>query len=88
MKLKMKINYLVQKEEVLENDIEKIIEEGKNKKIKKEMLKSLYPTFKNPVDFVQYLEVDKIVELINNEMNNFTVQNHRKKKIFNMMFLK
>ena len=65
---------------MLENDIEKMIEEGKNKKIKKEMLKSLYPTFKNPVDFVQYLEVDKIVELINNEMNNFTVQNHRKKK--------
>ena len=79
-----------EKEEDYEKDIEKMIEEGKNQKLKEEMqkkkeeqekkmLKSFYPTFKNPMDFVQYLEVNKIVVLINNEMKNFTLQNHRKK---------
>ena len=66
-----------------------MIEEGKNQKLKEDMLKkkkeeeqkmlkSFYPPFKNPLDFVQYLEVDKIMGQINNEMKNFSIQNHRK----------
>ena len=77
------------KDEDYEKDIEKMIEEGKNQKLKEEqlkkkkeeeqkMLKSFYPPFKNPLDFVQYLEVDKIMGQINNEMKNFAIQNHRK----------
>ena len=42
------------------------------------MLKSFYPPFKNPLDFVQYLEVDKIYGQISNEMKNFSLNNQRK----------
>ena len=80
---------LEEKDEEIKKDIEKMLEEEKNKKLleekfkkKKEeeqkLLKNFYPPFKNPVDFVQYLEVDRIMGQINNEIKNFTLQNQRK----------
>ena len=73
----------------IKKDIEKMLQEEKNKKLKEEekkkkkeaeqkMLKSFYPPFKNPLDFVQYLEVDKIYGQISNEMKNFSLNNQRK----------
>ena len=78
-----------EKDEEIEKDLKKMMEEEKNRKKKEEMekkkkeeeqkmLKSFYPPFKNPLDFVQYLEVDKIMGQINSEMKNFAIQNHRK----------
>ena len=78
-----------EKDEEIENDIKKMMEEEKNKKIKEDLIKkkkedeqkilnSFYPPFKNPLDFVQYFEVDQILGQINNEMKNFSIQNHRK----------
>ena len=74
-----------------EKDIEKIIEEGKKQKIKdeKEMLKRKqdqekkkikisYPHFKNPIDLIHYLEVEKIILQNNIENKNFTLEKHRK----------
>ena len=42
------------------------------------MLKSFYPPFKNPLDFVQYLEIDRIYGQISNEMKNFSLNNQIK----------
>ena len=50
----------------------------KKKEQEQERLENFYPPFKNPLDFVQYLEVDRIIGQISNEMKNFSLQNHRK----------
>ena len=66
-----------------------MIEEGKKQKIKEEMLKKkqdqekkmikiTYSHFKNPIDFIHYLEVEKIILQINIENKNFTLEKHRK----------
>ena len=80
----------IDKDEEIKKDIEKMLEEEKKKKLKEDdmkkkkeeeqkMLINFYPPFKNPLDFVQYLEVDRIMGQINNEMKNFVIQNQRKK---------
>ncbi len=83
------IKNTAEKDEEIKRDIEKMLEEEKTKKKKEEELKkkkeqeqerleNFYPPFKNPLDFVQYLEVDRIIGQISNEMKNFSLQNHRK----------
>ena len=80
-----------EKDEQLKRDLEKIIEEENNKKVKEQeeimrkkkeeknkKLDNFYPPFKNPLDFIQYLEVDRINGQISHEMKNFILQNHRK----------
>lgn len=42
------------------------------------MIKITYPHFKNPIDFIHYLEVEKIILQINIENKNFTLEKHRK----------
>ena len=80
---------LEEKDLEIKQDIEKILQEEKNKKLKEEekkkkkeaeqkMLKSFYPPFKNPLDFVQYLEFDRIYGQISNEMKNFSLNNQIK----------
>ena len=80
---------LEEKDLEIKKDIEKILQEEKLKKLKEEekkkkkeaeqkMLTSFYPPFKNPLDFVQFLEVDRIYGEINNEMKNFSLNNQIK----------
>ena len=86
-----KKNEMVKKEkdEQLKRDFEKILEEEIRKKELEEKMKkkykeeekkidNFYPPFTNPLDFIQYLEVDRINGQISNEMKNFILQNHRK----------
>ena len=57
-------------------------EEEKLKKKKEEERKKLetfIPQFPNPVDFVQYIEILRVNTKISGEMQNFILQNHRKK---------
>ena len=57
-------------------------EEEKLKKKKEEerkKLDSFIPQFPNPVDFVQYIEILRVNTKISGEMQNFLLQNHRKK---------
>ena len=73
----------------IKKDSEKIKEENKQKekdeetkKEKEEETKKLYdfyPPFLNPLDFIQYLEVDRPNGHISNEMRSFILQNHGKK---------
>ena len=80
-----------EKDEQLKRDLEKIIEEENKKKEleqkeimrkkneeKKKKIDDLYPPYKNPLDFIQYLEVDRINGQISKEIENFILQNHRK----------
>ena len=83
-----------EKEAQLEKDIKEIeIEENKQKekeeeKEKKEIIKKkeeeskiedFYPPNKNPLDFIQFFEVERVSMKISNEMNNFILQNNIKK---------
>ena len=77
-----------EKDEQLQRDIEKISgKENKSKdkeqgdiikKTKEKKLEDFYPAFPNPLDFIQYLEVDRVNGQISNEMKNFILQNNRK----------
>ena len=80
-----------EKDEQLNREIEKIIEEdnnkikkGKEEKKKKKKddesnkIDNFYPPFTNPLDFIQYLEVDRTNVQISNEMKNFIIKNHKK----------
>ena len=80
---------LEEKDLEIKQDIEKILQEEKNKKLKEDekkkkkeaeqkMLKSFYTPFKNTLDFVQYLEFDRIYGQISNEMKNFSLNNQIK----------
>ena len=86
-----KKNEMVKKEkdEQLKRDFERILEEEIKKKELEEQMKkkykeeekkidNFYPPFTNPLDFIQYLEVDRINGQISNEMKNFILQNHRR----------
>ena len=78
------INIQNKQENELKNKIEETIDEKekKKKKIKKEEPKKeqeVFPQFKNPLDFVKYLEIDRVDRNILNEMQNFLLENHRKK---------
>ena len=59
-----------------ENEQEKKIKKKKEEELKK--LENFYPAFPNPLDFIQYLEVDRVNGQISNEMKNFVLQNNRK----------
>ena len=73
--LSEKIN---EKKENLE--IEKENEEIKEKKIEEEnKIDEFFPQFKNPLDFVKYLEIDRVNKDILNEMQNFILEKHIKK---------
>ena len=65
------------KEENKQNEKEEIIKKEKEEETKK--LDDFYPPFQNPIDFVQYLEVDRPNGHISNEMRSFILQNHGKK---------
>ena len=76
-------NIQKQQEKELKNKIEEKIEENEvdKKKLKKEEPKKedeFFPQFKNPLDFVKYLEIDRVDKNILNEMQNFLLENHRK----------
>jgi WD40 repeat protein len=72
-----------------EESTEKVSEEKETKKVnevkkkkKKEERKEIdetFPQFKNPLDFVKYVEIDRVPGTILNEMQNFVLKNHRKK---------
>jgi hypothetical protein len=84
-----------EKDEQLKKDLEKVLEEEEIKKKKKEeeeinnkkmieakkKMENFYPPFKNQLDFIQYFEVDNINGQISKEMQNFILQNQRKKDI-------
>ena len=59
------------------NQKEKIINKKAEEESKK--LENFYPPFQNPLDFIQYLEVDRTNGQISNEMKNFILQNNIKK---------
>ena len=59
------------------NKEEKVINKKKEEESKK--LENFYPPFQNPLDFIQYLEVDRTNGQISNEMKNFILQNNIKK---------
>ena len=54
------------------------MKENQNKSQKK-IFQNFYPPFKNPLDFVQYLEVERIYRQISIEMKNFFLNNEIKK---------
>ena len=51
----------------------------KKKEEERKKLDSFIPQFPNPVDFVQYIEILWVNTKISGEMQNFLLQNHRKK---------
>ena len=82
-----------EKKEKKRNEVEKkrkIEEEIKQKKIEEERKKldSFIPQFPNPVDFVQYIEIVQVNTKISGEMQNFFLQNIRKRdEIYNLSTL-
>ena len=82
-----------EKKEKKRNEVEKkrkIEEEIKQKKIEEERKKldSFIPQFPNPVDFVQYIEIVQVNTKISGEMQNFFLQNIRKRdEIYNLSIL-
>ena len=59
---------------------EKQNEEVNKAKIIEEQIKidEKFPQFKNPLDFVKYLEIDRVSKDILDEMQNFTIEKHLK----------
>ena len=53
--------------------------EIKNKEEKESKIEDFYPPYQNPIDFVQYFEVERTNIKISKEMNNFILQNNIKK---------
>ena len=82
-KVKEDENQKNQKDAQIESDLEKIKKKDKiedSSKIlesEKKDIDDFYPSFKNPLDFVQYLEVIKNGGEISNEMKSFILQNNR-----------
>lgn len=72
-------NLKKEKDEQIKNDLEKIKKKEENKKEESQQkdINDFYPSFKNPLDFVQYLEVYKNGGQISNEMKSFILQNNR-----------
>ena len=72
-----------EKDDQIKSDLEKIKQKDKNEDSKKKLesqkkdIDDFYPSFKNPLDFVQYLEVIKNGGQISNEMKSFILQNNR-----------
>ena len=72
-----------EKDTQIKNDLEKVKQKDKNEdsnkilESQKKDIDDFYPSFKNPLDFVQYLEVIKNGGQISNEMKNFILQNNR-----------
>ena len=53
---------------------------SKKKKIEEpKKIEEFFPQFKNPLDFVKYLEIDRVDKDILNEMQNFILESHLKK---------
>ena len=67
----------IEKEKNEKDNVQKEINKKKKEESKK--IENFYPPFKNPLDFIQYLEIDGINAQISSEMKNFILQNHRKK---------
>ena len=72
-----------EKEEDLKNEEklkEKKGEEVNKKAIIEDQFKidETFPQFKNPLDFVKYLEIDRVSKDILDEMQNFTIEKHLK----------
>jgi len=84
-KEKKKENEIIKKEkdEQIKNDLEKIKPKEKdekeniNEESQQKDINDFYPSFKNSLDFVQYLEVYKTGGQISNEMKSFILQNNR-----------
>ena len=84
-KEKNKENEIIKKEkdEQIKNDLEKIKPKEKdekeniNEESQQKDINDFYPSFKNSLDFVQYLEVYKTGGQISNEMKSFILQNNR-----------
>lgn len=67
--------------ELIENkeNKEKVEMKENQNKSQKKIFQNFYPPFKNPLDFVQYLEVERIYRQISIEMKNFFLNNEIKK---------
>ena len=52
----------------------------KKKEEERKKLDTFMPQFTNPVDFVQYIEIVRVNTKISGELQNFFLQNHRKKE--------
>ena len=91
-----------EKDEQIKRDLEKISLEEKKKKDEEELNKAkkidekkqlddFYPSFKDPLDFIQYLEVLRTSGQISEEMKNFILQKNRaednKYKVIETVFL-
>ncbi len=59
------------------NQNEEIIK--KKKKEETKQIDEFFPQFKNPLDFVKYLEIDRVSQDILKEMQSFILENHIKK---------
>ena len=75
-----------EKEKEIKNKNEEKINEIKNEEINKKKkieepkkIDEFFPQFKNPLDFVKYLEIDRVNKDILNEMQNFILERHLKK---------
>ena len=64
-------------EKKVDKSQEELIKKKKEEELKK--IENFYPPFQNPLDFIQYLEVDRANGQISNEMKNFILQNNIKK---------
>ena len=76
---KEKENELKNKEMEKKTEIKRE-EINKKKKIEDpKKIDEFFPQFKNPLDFVKYLEIDRVNKDILNEMQNFILESHLKK---------
>ena len=76
---KMKEEYEIKRKEEEKKRKEEEEKIKKKKEEERKKLDSFIPQFPNPVDFVQYIEILKVNTKISGEMQNFFLQNHRKK---------
>jgi len=71
--------------EIKKENEEKIKETKTEEKAKKDIaqeqiiIDEKFPQFKNPLDFVKYLEIDRVSQDILKEMQSFILENHIKK---------
>jgi hypothetical protein len=66
-------------EKEIKNEEKKLVKQNLEKIEESKKIDEFFPQFKNPLDFVKYLEIDRVSANILKEMQNFLLENHRKK---------
>ena len=66
------------KEKEIKNEEKKPVKQNVEKVEERKKIDEFFPQFKNPLDFVKYLEIDRMSENILKDMQNFLLENHRK----------